>query len=80
MKAHVWDTEYVDGGAVGDGYFYRCQGCGASGGPVWDESKPKPTNWTFLAGTGLQLDPHDCEAARAQIKNYRADVEKEWAR
>lgn len=36
MTEHKWEIEEVDGQHLGVGYFYRCNGCGASGGPkLW---------------------------------------------
>ncbi len=70
MTAHTWETEEIDGGAVGADDFWICRKCGASGGPVFSQPERLP-RYPFLAGPALPLST-DCGEAAAQIKTYRS--------
>jgi hypothetical protein len=68
MIPHAWTVESVDGAMMG-GDFWICQGCGASGGPVWKSSDRAPTWRPFLAGEGYQFKlSDDCEEASSAIR------------
>jgi hypothetical protein len=75
MREHVWAIEYVAGGGL-DGTFYRCHGCGPSGGPVPADAPtaPGPAWPPFLAGWGLDDTEFssDCEVAAQQVAARRA--------
>lgn len=71
MTPHTWKTEYVDGGHVGGGDFWRCEVCGCAGGPAhfWGKDEKGPTWKPFIPGPALKL-PDDCEAAQLLISEY----------
>lgn len=70
MQPHAWEEEEVDGGPVGSDFFWKCSGCGASGGPVGSGGKGPST--AFLAdGSGFYVDREDCPRAAGQIAIYR---------
>jgi hypothetical protein len=76
MKKHDWRIEEVDGGPVGIGRFWKCVGCGASGGPVgmWDGDDEKPVWPPFLSGFGPGNPlSEDCEIAVGQIERLLRD-------
>lgn len=68
LRAHTWETEYVDAGML-DGDFWKCPTCGASGGPVHEGHSP-PTLGPFYAdGSGLQVSAN-CDEAKSQIQEH----------
>ena len=73
MTEHAWELEYVDGGHVGGGDFWRCRRCDAAGGPAlqYEGGKPaKKNDWVFYAdGSGLQLST-DCEESDRLIREH----------
>ena len=77
MKPHTWVTEVIDGGPVGRDTFWKCQECGASGGPVGFGDPAKPPWKPFLAGLGKDLGalPEDCEESKRKIHKLRRLVE-----
>ena len=73
-QPHAWEQEEVDGGPAGTDLFWKCSGCGASGGIVGSDDAPPTT--AFLAdGGGLYVDRDDCPRAAGQIAIYEDLVE-----
>lgn len=80
---HTWVVETVDDGAAGEGEFWRCSGCGASGGAVDNPAVAATLRKAFgteppsldrrgspfLAGPAMPLSTN-CKLAAQQIANY----------
>ena len=82
MTNHKWEIEVIDGGSVGLGEFWKCNQCGASGGPtLWPghkNSNDVPTWRPFLAGTHLKLTD-DCSQSLEIIKKFELQKLEEEA-
>lgn len=74
MRDHDWRVEEVDGGPLGTGEFWKCAGCGLSGGFVLPSSMRR---WKpFLAGhPDVPFPAEDCDAAKEAVAAYRASPE-----
>lgn len=75
MTPHTWIVENVYGGPLGDTDFWRCSGCGASGGPtcftVRANGTEKPRWEPFLAGEGSRLRlSQDCDESATIIREH----------
>jgi len=68
MKAHVWETEEVDGGHLGVEDFWICRQCGASGGPVGFGGSPAFPPF-YADGSGLNLTD-DCDESREMVARH----------
>lgn len=87
MTEHKWEIEEVNGGHLGIDDFWKCNQCGASGGPVTrfktaSENKmvavetDKPfLNPFFADGSGLELT-HNCDESKKLIAAYQLGLER----
>jgi len=88
MEKHNWEIEVLDGGPIGDGEFWICKQCGASGGPrgwfavfggaVTKEEKI-PSWQPFLASTGLKLTDN-CDESKKMIEAFNLAKEEKVAK
>ena len=76
MQEHDWEVETLDGGPMGDCDFWKCNICGASGGPtIGIRRADRGKRWPpFYPGHGLKLSD-DCDVAKSQVSSYLASEE-----
>ena len=68
MKKHKWTVETIDGGHLGEGDFWICENCGASGGFVFSGNEPRHP--FYADGSGLRLT-NDCDESKILIEQHK---------